>query len=289
VSDSAIRCQGYWTLTHRVLLWTGAAVLGCLFWFSMVWQASRFQQRQQQWLRQQENIRQQVDMVLTQLDVLLRASENSPDGPYTQKDLEQRINNGKSFLPCVGRSERNGRHFVLFADPGGKWAIEIAFTDGRWTGYGTTGHGVSPLPPPPAVGGALESLVLWSQRWIIGCVVPLGWLSGVAVLSAMSMRGTLRPSRQIIADVLLSVAILQTFAGIHAPQGFTALAAYDRLRSPQVLLMLTVSGAVVIWFVRRSASVSDSPRCHACGYNLTGNVSGICPECGTGIQAGQDN
>ena len=25
------------------------------------------------------------------------------------------------------------------------------------------------------------------------------------------------------------------------------------------------------------------PRCVSCGYNLTGNVSGVCPECGTGF------
>lgn len=25
------------------------------------------------------------------------------------------------------------------------------------------------------------------------------------------------------------------------------------------------------------------PSCRACGYNLTGNVSGVCPECGTPI------
>ena len=26
--------------------------------------------------------------------------------------------------------------------------------------------------------------------------------------------------------------------------------------------------------------------CSKCGYNLTGNVSGLCPECGTGIMVG---
>jgi hypothetical protein len=29
--------------------------------------------------------------------------------------------------------------------------------------------------------------------------------------------------------------------------------------------------------------VHDGPRCVRCGYNLTGNVSGICPECGTPV------
>ena len=29
---------------------------------------------------------------------------------------------------------------------------------------------------------------------------------------------------------------------------------------------------------------APSTRCQKCGYNLTGNVSGVCPECGTSIQ-----
>jgi len=31
-------------------------------------------------------------------------------------------------------------------------------------------------------------------------------------------------------------------------------------------------------------SATDHPQCTRCGYNLTGNVSGICPECGLRIE-----
>jgi predicted RNA-binding Zn-ribbon protein involved in translation (DUF1610 family) len=37
---------------------------------------------------------------------------------------------------------------------------------------------------------------------------------------------------------------------------------------------------------RRRATKTPSdppPSCHVCGYNLTGNVSGRCPECGTAV------
>jgi hypothetical protein len=30
----------------------------------------------------------------------------------------------------------------------------------------------------------------------------------------------------------------------------------------------------------RHGKGSIEPRCEGCGYNLTGNLSGICPECG---------
>jgi len=36
--------------------------------------------------------------------------------------------------------------------------------------------------------------------------------------------------------------------------------------------------------IRRRRAPPDA--CRKCGYNLTGNVSGICPECGTPISAG---
>jgi hypothetical protein len=35
------------------------------------------------------------------------------------------------------------------------------------------------------------------------------------------------------------------------------------------------------WWDWDAASGPDSPACGRCGYNLTGNTSGICPECGT--------
>ena len=30
--------------------------------------------------------------------------------------------------------------------------------------------------------------------------------------------------------------------------------------------------------------VGDEPLCRACRYNLRGNVSGVCPECGTNVE-----
>jgi hypothetical protein len=37
---------------------------------------------------------------------------------------------------------------------------------------------------------------------------------------------------------------------------------------------------------RWEAARGDVPLCTFCGYNLTGNVSGRCPECGASIEAG---
>jgi hypothetical protein len=46
------------------------------------------------------------------------------------------------------------------------------------------------------------------------------------------------------------------------------------------LTLPMVRAASAIRYQRRRASL---PACSTCGYDLTANVSGVCPECGTGI------
>ena len=45
--------------------------------------------------------------------------------------------------------------------------------------------------------------------------------------------------------------------------------------------------AIWLWRYRRDRRMPTDgmPHCATCDYNLTGNVSGICPECGTPIPA----
>ena len=51
-------------------------------------------------------------------------------------------------------------------------------------------------------------------------------------------------------------------------------------------LLAAVAPGIWLWRYRRDRRLrSDGmPHCAKCGYNLTGNVSGICPECGTPVQ-----
>jgi hypothetical protein len=47
-----------------------------------------------------------------------------------------------------------------------------------------------------------------------------------------------------------------------------------------------VGGLVVLHAHRRDTQARRaSHRCGQCGYDLTGNVSGVCPECGTPVSA----
>jgi len=46
-----------------------------------------------------------------------------------------------------------------------------------------------------------------------------------------------------------------------------------------VFIIVSLTGRARVWVRRSRADGFD--RCESCGYNLTGNVSGVCPECGT--------
>ena len=45
-------------------------------------------------------------------------------------------------------------------------------------------------------------------------------------------------------------------------------------------LLLMTTATVLLWRWERRIRLRG--HCKSCGYNLTGNISGVCPECGTG-------
>ena len=58
-------------------------------------------------------------------------------------------------------------------------------------------------------------------------------------------------------------------------------AVYDELSQWSIpLWSITLAAA---WFALGRASQSPQGLCHVCGYSLTGNISGVCPECGTAV------
>ena len=54
-----------------------------------------------------------------------------------------------------------------------------------------------------------------------------------------------------------------------------------------VLLLLAYPVAAFAWRVFRGRRRNRMGLCERCGYNLTGNISGVCPECGQKIPSEQ--
>lgn len=49
------------------------------------------------------------------------------------------------------------------------------------------------------------------------------------------------------------------------------------------LIVSAVPASLALWWICRDRRPVDARICPECGYNLTGNVTGRCPECGTAI------
>jgi hypothetical protein len=70
-----------------------------------------------------------------------------------------------------------------------------------------------------------------------------------------------------------------------APSKVSPWAWSSKLALPLLTLLLAVAPALAV-----AARIRRSPRgqaavCLTCGYNLTGNTSGVCPECGADVSA----
>jgi hypothetical protein len=71
--------------------------------------------------------------------------------------------------------------------------------------------------------------------------------------------------------------ILLLWAGLNV---FARIA--DNVASEMIPIVVLLSAVPVYWLVSRQPRPKPviPGQCPACGYDLTGNVSGTCPECG---------
>jgi hypothetical protein len=149
---------------------------------------------------------------------------------------------------CGGWTDRSGRFHHLI----GRWEYS---TDGRYMGVQVVLLHAwrSPVAGPTVPSGRSPQFDAFMKRfppyykWWHG---PFGFECGPCI--------SITPAHQAQA--------WGTRTWIMVP--FRALAA--------VTLILPVT-----WGIRTARRQPRNGACKACGYNLTGNVSGVCPECGT--------
>jgi hypothetical protein len=85
----------------------------------------------------------------------------------------------------------------------------------------------------------------------------------------------------LIIAVIVGVALWKLGIGTRFDQGFI----------PACLLVVfvpTAAGCLVLWWRAHAAALRRTKPCPHCGYSLIGNVSGICPECGTEVRSIDD-
>ncbi|MCA9253262.1 MAG: hypothetical protein R3E58_08470 [Phycisphaerae bacterium] len=108
-------------------------------------------------------------------------------------------------------------------------------------------------------------------------VVAIVW---VVVVSVYCFRAT----RTFWTGWILSVAIgIMPFLLLMLPGGFTVREQGLFLEFASTAIFLATIIGILIALQRDDRNQNYVKRCRECGYNLTGNVSGVCPECGSVI------
>jgi hypothetical protein len=109
---------------------------------------------------------------------------------------------------------------------------------------------------------------------VIIVAIAMGWTAIVSVLCFLM-------TRRFVTGVLLSLTLASVpiLAAI-AYKGPTP----ERLTVLGLFLLAALLPTIVIGALftvdRHDRKAADKTHCRNCGYDLTGNVSGICPECG---------
>lgn len=131
------------------------------------------------------------------------------------------------------------------------------------------------------VGGGAWCLAVMGQP--LGGALPWGYLYGARVVawlvigrSGAGLRGG-RLAAWTVGGLLINVAFdAATVVGLLAGWLY-----------PTGIVLLVVGFIAIVEARGKRAALtsrfSSDPRCGVCTYNLTGNLSGICPECGTPI------
>jgi hypothetical protein len=151
------------------------------------------------------------------------------------------------------------------------WRVTLNFRDGR---FASAAAAPPPpvTPPSPLVGNTLDLL---ARCTVIAA--PIVWLGGLLAGVVERRRG----SR--FAEVALASAIAATVAWIVRPGGFTTERGHVGVALGLIAMLIAVR---VLRWLRRVERSRRLHFCYTCGYDLTGNVSGACPECGTITEAG---
>jgi hypothetical protein len=115
----------------------------------------------------------------------------------------------------------------------------------------------------------------------------LGWgTAGWLVLLVLFI--VLAQQRRRLSELMLALALMCTTAWLVSPAyslTLSGIMSNDMLFWAAIMIVLS-AGAITL--VHRNPRELPSHICSTCGYDLTGNVSGVCPECGTAVQARAD-
>ncbi|HEV7298974.1 MAG TPA: hypothetical protein VGN72_06370 [Tepidisphaeraceae bacterium] len=178
--------------------------------------------------------------------------------------------------PPVAIESKDGQTFMkeegFVEDPRSGAIISVSFLDGRVSGYGTLQF-VRNWPAPPAHFDLVEDV---RQRTMYTAATL--WFAGVFLAAVFWHR--LRPIPSVSG--LLIIAIVWSAAGLLTPDAFVNWSHFW-MRLEFWIWAVAATVVTLFWLRHLLRKPRDFTRCLQCNYDLTGNLSGICPECGTAV------
>ncbi len=163
-------------------------------------------------------------------------------------------------------------------------AIDIEWDEGAqsWRLFFRAGRFFATTGPHPLSGAPADTPLWmpWRTRWqTIALSLVIIWMLLVPIVLILWRY------RRALAQIMLALAILCAACSSLDSRSDRPLAIeFCQPFFWAAAVMAALSILVGAW-PNAQRRRSPYPLCHKCGYNLTGNVSGVCPECGTPIPA----
>lgn len=148
------------------------------------------------------------------------------------------------------------------------WVIHLKFVNDRLHGASAYNPARAALRRPVSAGPRV-------QRWAEGTGVIAAFVAVLCLFIAWPLGPRWR--RQVSAIGLAAAMLVVVVACLHPSPGSRTEAYAQAAMIPWALVVAALAASALVPDFRRP--ISASPRCR-CGYDLTGNESGVCPECG---------
>jgi hypothetical protein len=167
------------------------------------------------------------------------------------------------------------------------WQDELDGMRGQVASHGNQGArwryylvSYSAAPPPRHEGPSPATLALLARlRRVMIVFGTAGWVIAVLTLPFA------RRWRRQVAQVMLACVLVVGVGWAAEPGRDLSFAALLKPVPAALELGTLASLCALLPRVRRVST--DAPHCDACGYDLTGNVSGVCSECGSPTARGK--
>lgn len=177
-----------------------------------------------------------------------------------------------SLMLCMGALAlwaRSYRAYDAYVHPHGRWTRTIGWSRGKLIFFDETGRSLN-------------------SGWRSRPPVSIGVREPMAGEPGVKHHGSFLGATWYVTD---GGAASPAVPLLMMPNGgfirFTQFAPSREVLIPHWMIAAIFAGLPAIWFagfIIRRLRLRQG-RCLACGYNLTGNTSGICPECGVKTQS----